>query len=149
MLYRHWVFLIGFLYRSLLTVFKGGENGAAVSIEKTLNEKLLWFPCRHHIYELVLKSVAEVVWPVSCGLTPAVFSRFKWEWSTIYQSPFKTGMDNQNVKQILCEKKQDILEFVLCQMMVKLINKISLFFLYDKYHQRINKKILIILGILT
>lgn len=109
-------------------MFKGDENGAAVYIEKALNKKLIWFPCRHHIYELVLKSVAEVVWPVSCGPSPAVFNRFKREWSTIDQSQYETGMDDQSVKQILCEKKQDILEFIQYQMKVTLNNEMSFYF---------------------
>ncbi|CAH0558598.1 unnamed protein product [Brassicogethes aeneus] len=97
-------------------VNSGDENGAAVQIERALKTKILWFPCRHHIYELVMKSVAEVVWHVSSGPSPAVFNRFKQEWTTIDQTKYETGMDDQYVKKILNHKKQDILEFISLQM---------------------------------
>lgn len=35
----------------------GPIKGAAVLLEQLLGKELLWLPCRHHIYELVLKSV--------------------------------------------------------------------------------------------
>lgn len=130
-------------------MFKGDENGAAVYIEKALNKKLIWFPCRHHIYELVLKSVAEVVWPVSCGPSPAVFNRFKREWSTIDQSQYETGMDDQSVKQILCEKKTRYFGIYSISNEGNLKQRNVILFLYHKYHQQIDQSNLIILGIST
>ena len=37
----------------------GRLNGACVLLEKKLDRDLLYLPCRHHIYELVLKAVFE------------------------------------------------------------------------------------------
>lgn len=37
-----------------------GRIGACVLLEQKLNREILIFPCRHHVYELVLKSVFEV-----------------------------------------------------------------------------------------
>lgn len=35
----------------------GNKNGAAVILEKMIKRSLLWLPCRHHIYELILKEI--------------------------------------------------------------------------------------------
>ncbi|GBN39532.1 Long-chain-fatty-acid--CoA ligase 1 [Araneus ventricosus] len=37
----------------------GHSNGACILLEQKLNSEMLFFPCRHHIYELVVRSVFE------------------------------------------------------------------------------------------
>lgn len=38
----------------------GCWNGAATLLEQLIGRSLLWLPCRHHIYELILKAVFEL-----------------------------------------------------------------------------------------
>ncbi|XP_074113966.1 uncharacterized protein LOC141537025 [Cotesia typhae] len=45
----------------------GIHNGTCKAIEKTLGRELIWLPCRHHIFEIILRSAFEVYWPVSSG----------------------------------------------------------------------------------
>jgi len=41
----------------------GRLNGARILIEKKLGRDLLYLPCRHHIYELILRAVFEIKIP--------------------------------------------------------------------------------------
>ena len=42
----------------------------------------MWFPCMHHILELVLKAVIQSRWP-SQGPTDSIYKRFQEKWPTI------------------------------------------------------------------
>ncbi|XP_074105300.1 uncharacterized protein LOC141531392 [Cotesia typhae] len=55
----------------------GIHNGTCKAIEKTLGRELIWLPCRHHIFEIILRSAFEVYWPVSSGPNVPMFGRFK------------------------------------------------------------------------
>lgn len=57
--------------------------GAAVFLDQFLNRNLAHFPCRHHIFELILKLVFETKVVVSSGPTVAIFDRFKKHWGII------------------------------------------------------------------
>ncbi|XP_074106837.1 uncharacterized protein LOC141532405 [Cotesia typhae] len=55
----------------------GIHHGTCKEIEKVLGKELIWLPCRHHIYEIILRSAFEVYWPVSSGPNVPIFGRFK------------------------------------------------------------------------
>ncbi|XP_074114868.1 uncharacterized protein LOC141537646 [Cotesia typhae] len=55
----------------------GIHHGTCKEIEKALGKELIWLPCRHHIYEIILRSAFEVYWPVSSGPNVPIFGRFK------------------------------------------------------------------------
>ena len=42
----------------------------------------MWWPCLHHILELVLGAVVQAHWKTS-GPTDAIYARFKNEWHNI------------------------------------------------------------------
>ena len=58
--------------------------GACVVIERALGEPLMWFPCVHHILELVVGAYVHQRWPTS-GPTDAIYLRFKTQWPDIYE----------------------------------------------------------------
>ncbi|XP_044592200.1 ABC transporter G family member 7-like [Cotesia glomerata] len=58
----------------------GIRNGACVLVEKALNRQLLYLPCRHHIFEIVLRSAFEIYWPASSGPNVPIYQRFKKKW---------------------------------------------------------------------
>lgn len=61
----------------------GGKNGACTILEQKLNKNLLYFACRHHVLELVLKAAFEVCFDVSQSPNILLFEKFKSEWDHI------------------------------------------------------------------
>lgn len=77
----------------------GRLQGACVILEQELGKDLLYLPCRHHIYEIVLKSVFEKRNLSSSGPTLSIFQKFKGSWAMINQENFKFGVDDEKVSQ--------------------------------------------------
>ena len=71
----------------------GYKSGACVMLEKSLERNLLYLACRHHIYELIIGEVFNVLLGPSTGPNISLFERFKKCWSSIDQSNFK-GFDH-------------------------------------------------------
>lgn len=96
-------------------------NGSAVLIEKKLQRTLLYFPCRHHINELLLKCVFEVYWDVQSGPNVPFFNNFQKNWKKINQSKFETGLKDKTVKKALEKDRIEILSFIEYQLEVRLV----------------------------
>jgi len=64
----------------------GVHAGACVLIEKSFNRELLYFPCRNHIYEVVLSHVFKFSYGPSSGPDIPVFKRFQAQWKSIDRS---------------------------------------------------------------
>lgn len=90
----------------------GYLNGAASILQQQLERDILYFPCRHHIFEIVLRSVFDVKMPSSSGPDVALFKRFKEYWPKIDQTNFKTGFQVEIIKQILQPRKSEIVDFI-------------------------------------
>lgn len=90
----------------------GHLNGAATILQQMLERDILYFPCRHHIFEVVLKSVFDIKMPLSSGPNVALFKRFKEFWPKIDQNKVKTGMQTEEIKHILKPFKSDIAKFI-------------------------------------
>lgn len=73
------------------------NNGTCTQLERDLKRNLLHLSCRHHTYELVLKSVAETCWPVTSGPNVAIFNRFKNDWENINKETFETAIKDSEV----------------------------------------------------
>nr|CAR82250.1 hypothetical protein [Cotesia congregata] len=65
----------------------GCRNGAAIHLEQMLQTELLYLPCRHHIYELVLG--------------------FKETWSTVDQTKYKNGLVGNKIPRKLMGKVEE------------------------------------------
>lgn len=62
----------------------GHINGACVLLEQKLNRDMLIFACRHHVYELVLKSVFEVkISQVTTNPDIPLFKKFRDNWKSV------------------------------------------------------------------
>ncbi|CAH1109668.1 unnamed protein product [Psylliodes chrysocephalus] len=88
------------------------NNGTCTQLERHFNRNLLHLGCRHYIYELVLRSVAETCWPVT---NVAIFSRFKNNWENINKEIFETGIEDSKVDTKTGDTRQGILEFISAQ----------------------------------
>lgn len=90
----------------------GRLSGACVLIEQHLEKDLLYLPCRHHIYEIVLRAVFEVKIPEASN-SPEVTSlkKFQKKWNTINPNKITPGMEDQYVENMLEDVKSDVLYF--------------------------------------
>ena len=80
----------------------GRLNGACVLIEQNLERELLLFACRHHIYELVLKSVFESkITSVTNSPDIPLFKQFRDNWKNINPNAIETCTDF--VKRHICD----------------------------------------------
>ena len=66
----------------------GKYNGSVILFQKKLNRNLLYFPCRHHILELVIGSVFIDLFGSSSSPSPPLFENFKRKWQNINQLSF-------------------------------------------------------------
>ena len=62
----------------------GCKNGAAILVEKILDTDLLWFPCLHHIRELLIAACFTHYIPENTvGPNNPLFKRFREECASI------------------------------------------------------------------
>jgi hypothetical protein len=61
----------------------GGIQGTAVAVEKHLGRKLLYLACRHHVHELVLREVWEMLFGKDQGPTYTPFKNLQSTWDKL------------------------------------------------------------------
>lgn len=69
----------------------GRVNGACTNLEKLFNRDLLYLPCRHHIFELVLRSCFDKLMGATSGPNMALFQRFRETWTKLDKDDYMTG----------------------------------------------------------
>lgn len=75
----------------------GRFNGACVLLEQILERELLLFSCRHHVYELVLKSVFETkIKQVTSSPDIPIFKKFRDNWKNINTNKIDLCLDFVN-----------------------------------------------------
>lgn len=92
----------------------GRLNGACVLLEQKLGRDILFLPCRHHIYEIILQVVfTKAKFSASSGPDIPLFKRFKKEWinKNIDQEKFSTWRTDANVYKILKDAADELLMF--------------------------------------
>lgn len=97
----------------------GTMNGAAILFERKIGRDLMYLPCRHHIYEIVLKEVflKKVLNSTTVGPNVPLFDRFKSNWLTFDLDFYNNGMTDENVKNsITPQKAEEIRVFCLDQL---------------------------------
>ena len=82
----------------------GRFQEACVLLEQMIGRDLLYLPCRHHIYEIILKSVFEEKLFKSTGPEIPLFKKFRKAWTNIDQLKFKSSTEDSYVSG----KLQDI-----------------------------------------
>lgn len=90
-------------------------------MEEKLEKNLLYLLCRHHIYELILRSVFEVTWPVKNSPDVQIFKRFRENWVKVDLSSFEVGVDDERVREAIGDKGDTILDFIENQFKVTII----------------------------
>ena len=98
--------------------FIGADKGTCGRLEQFLSKPLLYLACRHHIYELILRSVIETVWPGINSPNITVFVRFRNGWDNIDKTKYKTGIQDPIIENGIRENKNGIIEFILARLEV-------------------------------
>lgn len=89
----------------------GRLNGACVLLEQLLEREIVYLPCRHHIYEIVLKSVFDLKLSGTSGPDVAIFKRFQLAWVTMDTKMFNSGIENCIVMGSVNDVCDDIIKF--------------------------------------
>ncbi|KAL4119640.1 hypothetical protein QTP88_012435 [Uroleucon formosanum] len=89
----------------------GRLNGACVLLEQLLEREIVYLPCRHHIYEIVLKSVFDLKLNGTSGPDVAIFKRFQLAWVTMDTKMFNSGIENCIVMGSVNDACDDIIKF--------------------------------------
>lgn len=77
-----------------------------------MNRKLIWLPCRHHIFEIILKGVFKVFWPTTSGPNVPIFGRFKNFWSEIDQSKYQSGMQDELIANTFLTNRLELINLI-------------------------------------
>lgn len=76
----------------------GRLNGTCILLEQKLDRELLIFACRHHVYELVLKSVFEVkISQVTTSPDIPFFKKFKENWKNVDTNRIQVCRENVEI----------------------------------------------------
>lgn len=87
----------------------GRFQGACVLLEQMIEKDLLYFPCQHHILEIILRSVFDQKLRKSSGPNVQIFNKFRDSWSKIDKTNFKCGIEDMQVKDLLGDSNEVIL----------------------------------------
>lgn len=80
------------------SVNTGCWNGVCTFLEQLFDKELLYLACRHHILEIMLKSIFDCVMGSTTAPHPDIFNRFSKAWSAIDKGNFKTVIDDPEVE---------------------------------------------------
>ncbi|CAH0560567.1 unnamed protein product [Brassicogethes aeneus] len=91
----------------------GVKNGACTGLQLLLGRQLLYFACRHHIFEIVLEAAFSSCFGSSSGPEPSIFIRFKNAWSNLNKQNFKNGLIDPKVSEKIGDSCEIINTFAL------------------------------------
>jgi hypothetical protein len=94
----------------------GSANGTCVILEGLLHRDLLYLPCRHHIYEIILRAVFESYFGATSAPNVLIFDRFKKAWLKINTSEFSTIEQDREMLTALENDSEEVQSFCLTQL---------------------------------
>jgi len=89
----------------------GPKSGACMLLEQKMGKEMLWLPCRHHIYELVLEAVVKVSLGTSSGPEILLFKRFQKSWPVINKTNFQTAVSDVMTSNAVLDISVDMISF--------------------------------------
>lgn len=92
----------------------GQERGAAYILASKFEQPLMFFACRHHVAELLLKSAfVKTVEGSTCGPDIRLFDRFREEWNNLDTNNFTGGIEEEEILVLFPEQcLYEITEFI-------------------------------------
>lgn len=98
-----------------------------------LGQKLLYFPCRHQIFDIILSAVFARGEGSTNSPDIPVFKRFQREWKNNDTNIFETGIENQLILNAVHGSRHDILDFNKNQLPVSQVIYIIFFYILYKF----------------
>ena len=77
-----------------------------------LEREILFLPCRHHIFEIILRGAFESKMGGTTGPDVPLFKRFQAEWPKIDKTKMQSCLTDRNVKKISPKDRTEILKFI-------------------------------------
>jgi hypothetical protein len=94
----------------------GVRNGACVLTERNLEKDLLYFACRHHVFELILEAVFMTSLTPSPSPDILIFKCFKTKWHAINYLEYRTALSDAVTALAMENFPEDIIEFAQMQL---------------------------------
>lgn len=101
------------------SVNSGDKTGACVLLQKMFNLDLLSLPCRHHIYEIILRCVFELKIGKSSAPEVLIFERFATTWKNIDRKVFRSGLEDEIVRSNILDDEITEIKFFCRQQLTK------------------------------
>lgn len=76
----------------------GHKSGACLVLENHLDRKLIRLACRHHIYEIMLRTAFEMKVANTSGPEVLIFNRFADAWDDLDHNSYKSGLEDDVVR---------------------------------------------------
>lgn len=90
----------------------GDKSGACFLLQQRLNSKPVMLACRHHMYEIVLRSIFELKVAPSKAPDVPFFQRFAKAWPDINQTNFQSGLEDESIRMVITNDEcEDIKSF--------------------------------------
>lgn len=70
----------------------GHTNGSVVLFEELIEKNLLYFACRHHIFELVIGAIFTMFFGDTTAPSRTIFENFKRDWILVDQTKFEVNI---------------------------------------------------------
>lgn len=116
----------------------GRLNGACILLEQKLDRELLIFACRHHVYELVLKSVFEVkISQITTSPDIPLFKKFKENWKNVDTNRIQVYRENVEI-YFTTHEIEALLKFYYAELTKKIIR--------DDYRELIELSVIFLNG---
>jgi len=116
----------------------GRLNGACILLEQKLDRELLIFACRHHVYELVLKSVFEVkISQITTSPDIPLFKKFKENWKNVDTNKIQVYRENVEI-YFTTHEIEALLKFYYAELTKKIIR--------DDYRELIELSVIFLNG---
>src|SRR6218665_2272084 len=89
----------------------GSKTGECTLLRHKLQKPLISLSCRHHIHELTVARVIDLVMVCSSGPNIKFFERFPKAWLHLDRSNFQSSSDDQSVAVIVRPQKTSLIHF--------------------------------------
>lgn len=91
-------------------------KGACILLEQKLERDILYLPCRHHIFEVVLRSAFKIKIDIASAPDVPIFKRFQKSWPNIDIKNFHIGLEDTYIFQSIEDRKEELTTFCINQL---------------------------------
>lgn len=101
----------------------GCYNGAIVLLQQMLGRSILYFGCRHHVYEILLRAAFESKFGGTSSPNVPIFERFRNSWENFDQHEFEPGIRDEFVESCLTGVVDEIADYCANELKKKIVRR--------------------------